>query len=51
MRRAATKLLAVQLMIVNPDRFRDEFARAGADLIIGHQEAVASSLIKAAQGK
>lgn len=39
MRRATTKLLEVHLMIVNPDRFLDEFAEAGADFIIVHQEA------------
>lgn len=39
MRRATTKTLEAHLMIVNPDRFLDDFARAGADLIIVHQEA------------
>jgi len=39
MRRATTTLLEAHLMIVQPDRYLDEFARAGADLIIVHQEA------------
>lgn len=39
MRRATTLLLEVHLMIVQPDRYLDEFAQAGADLIIVHQEA------------
>src|SRR5262245_47319006 len=39
MRRATKRLLEVHLMIVQPDRYLDEFARAGADLIIVHQEA------------
>jgi ribulose-phosphate 3-epimerase len=39
MRRATTLLLEAHLMIVQPDRYLDEFARAGADLIIVHQEA------------
>jgi ribulose-phosphate 3-epimerase len=39
MRRATTKPLEAHLMIVNPDHFLDEFAQAGADLIIVHQEA------------
>jgi ribulose-phosphate 3-epimerase len=39
MRRATTLMLEAHLMIVNPDRFLDEFAEAGADLIIVHQEA------------
>ena len=38
--RAATKLpLDVHLMIVEPERYVDEFARAGADLISVHLEA------------
>jgi ribulose-phosphate 3-epimerase len=38
--RAATKLpLDVHLMIVEPERYLDEFARAGADLISVHLEA------------
>ena len=38
--RAATKLpLDVHLMIVEPERYVDEFARAGADLISVHVEA------------
>ena len=39
MRRATTLLLEAHLMIVQPDRFLKEFAQAGADLIIVHQEA------------
>lgn len=39
MRRATTKTLEAHLMIVNPDRYLDGFAEAGADLIIVHQEA------------
>jgi ribulose-phosphate 3-epimerase len=38
MRRATTLLLEAHLMIVQPDRYLDEFAQAGADLIIVHQE-------------
>jgi ribulose-phosphate 3-epimerase len=38
--RAATKLpLDVHLMIVEPERYVDEFARAGADIITVHAEA------------
>lgn len=40
MRRATTKLLEVHLMIVQPERYLETFAEAGADLIIVHQEAV-----------
>jgi ribulose-phosphate 3-epimerase len=40
MRRATGTLLEAHLMIVQPDRYLDAFARAGADLIIVHQEAV-----------
>lgn len=39
MRRATTLLLEAHLMIVQPDRYLHEFAQAGADLIIVHQEA------------
>ena len=39
MRRATTTLLEAHLMIVQPERYLDEFAQAGADLIIVHQEA------------
>jgi ribulose-phosphate 3-epimerase len=39
MRRATTLLLEAHLMIVQPDRYLNEFAQAGADLIIVHQEA------------
>jgi ribulose-phosphate 3-epimerase len=39
MRRATKRLLEAHLMIVQPDRYLDEFAHAGADLIIVHQEA------------
>jgi hypothetical protein len=37
MRRATTLLLEAQLMIVQPDRYLNEFAQAGADVIIVHQ--------------
>src|SRR6202795_2559424 len=38
--RAATRLpLDVHLMIVEPERYVEEFARAGADLITVHAEA------------
>lgn len=40
MRRATTQLLEAHLMIVQPDRYLERFAAAGADLIIVHQEAV-----------
>lgn len=40
MRRATDMLLEAHLMIVQPDRYLDAFAQAGADLIIIHQEAV-----------
>ncbi len=40
MRRATTQLLEAHLMIVQPDRYLERFAQAGADLIIVHQEAV-----------
>ena len=39
MRRASTLLLEAHLMIVQPDRYLDGFAQAGADVIIVHQEA------------
>jgi ribulose-phosphate 3-epimerase len=39
MRRSTTLLLEAHLMIVQPDRYLDEFAQAGADLIIVHLEA------------
>ena len=39
MRRATSKLLEAHLMIVQPDRYIDGFVKAGADLIIVHQEA------------
>jgi len=38
-RRATEKLLDVHLMIVEPDRYVDAFADAGADAITVHQEA------------
>ena len=38
-RTATTLLLEAHLMIVQPDRYLNEFAQAGADLIIVHQEA------------
>ena len=40
MRRATDTLLEAHLMIVQPDRYLEQFAQAGADLIIVHQEAV-----------
>lgn len=39
MRRATRAQLEAHLMIVNPDNYVDDFARAGADLIIVHEEA------------
>jgi ribulose-phosphate 3-epimerase len=39
MRRATTLLLEAHLMIVQPERYLDEFAQAGADVIIVQQEA------------
>ncbi len=38
-RRATQRLLEAHLMIVQPDRYVEGFAQAGADLIIVHQEA------------
>jgi ribulose-phosphate 3-epimerase len=38
-RRATKLLLEAHLMIVQPERYVEDFARAGADLIIVHQEA------------
>lgn len=40
MRRATDTLLEAHLMIAQADRYLEAFARAGADLIIVHQEAV-----------
>ena len=40
MRRATGTLLEAHLMIVQPDQYVEAFAKAGADLIIVHQEAV-----------
>ena len=40
MRRATPALLEAHLMIVQPERYVEQFAAAGADLIIVHQEAV-----------
>ena len=40
LRRVTAKPLDVHLMIENPDRYIAEFARAGADIITVHQEAV-----------
>lgn len=40
MRRATDTLLEAHLMIVQPERYLEHFAQAGADLIIVHQEAV-----------
>jgi ribulose-phosphate 3-epimerase len=37
-RRATTLPVETHLMIVEPDRYLDDFARAGADTIIVHQE-------------
>ncbi len=39
MRRATKLLLEAHLMIVQPERYVESFAQAGADLIIVHQEA------------
>jgi len=39
LRRATQRLLEAHLMIVQPERYVEDFARAGADLIIVHQEA------------
>ncbi len=39
MRRATKLLLEAHLMIVQPERYVEDFAQAGADLIIVHQEA------------
>jgi ribulose-phosphate 3-epimerase len=39
MRRATQLLLEAHLMIVQPERYVEDFAQAGADLIIVHQEA------------
>ncbi|MBE0503105.1 MAG: ribulose-phosphate 3-epimerase [Desulfuromonadales bacterium] len=39
-RKVTSKPLDVHLMIENPDRYIPDFARAGADLITVHQEAV-----------
>ena len=38
-RRATKLLLETHLMIVQPERYIEDFARAGADVIIVHQEA------------
>ena len=38
-RRATGAMIEAHLMIVQPDRYLDEFAQAGADLITVHQEA------------
>jgi ribulose-phosphate 3-epimerase len=40
LKRVARKPLDVHLMIANPDRYIPDFARAGADIITVHQEAV-----------
>jgi len=40
LRKVTAKPLDVHLMIENPDRYIAEFARAGADIITVHQEAV-----------
>ena len=39
LRRATELLLEAHLMIVQPERYVEDFAQAGADLIIVHQEA------------
>ena len=39
MRRATSALLEAHLMVVQPERYVESFAQAGADLIIVHQEA------------
>ncbi len=49
MRRATHTLLEAHLMIVQPDRYLDEFAQAGADLIIVHQEAATYGLDRSIQ--
>jgi len=41
LRKVTAKPLDVHLMIENPDRYIPDFARAGADIITIHQEAVA----------
>ncbi len=41
LRKITAKPLDVHLMIANPDAYIPEFARAGADIITVHQEAVA----------
>lgn len=38
-RRATTKVLDTHLMIVNPEKYIEKFARAGADIITIHSEA------------
>ena len=39
LRRTTDRAVEAHLMIVQPDRYLDDFAKAGADLIIVHQEA------------
>src|SRR5690242_847979 len=41
-RRVATKPLDVHLMIVEPERYLDDFARAGADRLLVHCEPAAT---------
>ncbi|MCK5824769.1 MAG: ribulose-phosphate 3-epimerase [Ichthyobacteriaceae bacterium] len=39
MRKHSDKIFDVHLMIVNPDRFVEDFAKAGADILVVHYEA------------
>ena len=47
LKRFAIKPLDVHLMIDNPDKYAEEFAKAGADIITFHYEAVENSKIEA----
>jgi ribulose-phosphate 3-epimerase len=49
MRRATALPLEAHLMIVQPERYVESFAQAGADLIIVHQEAAADGLDRIVQ--
>ena len=46
LKRFAIKPLDVHLMIDNPDKYAEEFAKAGADIITFHYEAVENSKIE-----